>query len=186
MVQPLITRNIPAEFITSNHYIFGQIKVANTGLMGQLSDTTSSHLEINDASIARIVKQEKIINYASVLWVVKAQLVAVSLQKPDYVGSAVLVRGGYVRYASYPIQVTTPVYEITGTLEWIGRFDFSVIMGDGTNAFLILYDAAVSATLFPNFRLECPALLLNRRFIDTLVYVKKTPVKETSGQERSG
>lgn len=180
MVQPLITRNIPAEFITSNHYMFGQIKVTNTGLMGLLSDTTTSYLEINDASIARIVKHEKIINYASVLWVVKAQLVAVALQKPDYVGSAALVRGGYTRYNSYPIQVTTPIYEIVGTLEWLGRFDFSVIMGDGTNAFLVLYDAVILANLFPNFRLECPALLLNRRFIDTLVYIKKAPPPEPS------
>jgi hypothetical protein len=47
-------------------------------------------------------------------------------------------------------------------------------MGEGSNAFLILYDAVVSATLFPALHLECPALLLNRKVVDSMVYQKKT------------
>lgn len=174
MVQPLITRNIPAEFLTSNHYVFGQIRVTNTGMMGVLCDTNISYVEINDASMARIVKPDKIIDYAPVMWIVKTQLTAVSLSKTDYVGTASLVRGGFVRYSQYPVRITTPVYEITGILEWAGRLDFSVVIGEGTNAFLILYDAVVSASLFPALHLECPALLLNRRMVDSMVYQKKT------------
>jgi hypothetical protein len=174
MVQPLITRNVPAEFLTSNHYVFGQIKVSNTGLMGVLCDMNVSYVEINDASMARIFKPDKIIDYAPVMWIVKTQLTAVILNKPDYVGSASLVRGGFIRYSQFPVRVTTPVYEITGTLEWAGRLDFSVVIGEGSNAFLILYDAVVSASLFPALHLECPALLLNRHSVDSMVYQKKT------------
>ena len=174
MVQPLITRNIPAEFLTTNHYVFGQIKATNTGLMGVLCDTNYSFVEINDASMARIVKPDKIIDYAPVMWIVKTKLAAVVLNKPDYVGSASLVRGGFVRYSQYPVRVTTPVYEISGTLEWSGRLDFSVVIGEGSNAFLILYDAVVSASLFPALHLECPAVLLNRRAVDSMVYQRKT------------
>jgi hypothetical protein len=180
MIQPLINRSIPAEVLTSNHYIFGQIKVTNTGLMGVLSDTNFSYVEVNDASMARILKPDKITDYAPVMWIVKSQLTAVSLSKPDYVGSASLVRGGYTRFSQYPVRLTTPVYEISGTLEWAGRLDFSVVMGEGSNAFLILYDAVVSATLFPALHLECPALLLNRRIVDSMVYQKKTTQETTS------
>jgi len=59
MVQPLITRNIPAEFLTANHYIFGQTLVSNTGMLGLLCDPTSSFVELNDSSMARIVKPDK-------------------------------------------------------------------------------------------------------------------------------
>jgi hypothetical protein len=173
MFQPVLTRNIPAEFFTANHYIFGQIKVSNTGVMGVLSDVNTSYLEVNDASTARIVKPDKIVDYASVMWIVKSFLVAVSLSKPDYVGSATLARGGFTHYSQYPVRVTTPVYEITGILEWAGRLDFSVVIGEGTSAFLILYDAMVNATLFPALHVETPALLLNRRSVDTMVHMKK-------------
>ena len=74
MVQPLITRNIPAEFMTVNHYIFGQVKVSNTGMLGLLYDATTSFVELNDASVARIVKPDKIINYATLMWLVKDQI----------------------------------------------------------------------------------------------------------------
>jgi hypothetical protein len=174
MVQPLITRNIPAEFLTNNHYVFGQIKVTNTGLMGVLSDANSSYVEINDASMARILKPDKIIDYAPLLWIVKPRLTAVILSKTEYVGTASLARGGYSRLSQYPVRLTTPVYEVSGTLEWSGRLDFSVVIGEGSNAFLILYDAVVSATLFPALHMECPALLLNRKVVDSMVYQKKT------------
>ncbi len=173
MVQPLITRNIPADFLTSNHYIFGQVRVSNTGLMGLLSDPNSSGIEVNEASLARILKPDKVINFASAMWVVKEQIIAVSLNKREYVGSSSLVRGGFNRINEYLIQITTPVYEIQGTLEYAGRFEFPAILGDGTNDFLVLYDATLTAALFPAMHQEAQAILINRKFIDSLVNIKK-------------
>jgi hypothetical protein len=174
MVKPLITRNIPVDLLTTNHYIFGQIKVANTGMIGALSDTNTSHLEILDASISRIVKPDKVINYAPILWIVKQQLVAACLSKKEYVGSPALMRGGYAHLTQYPMQIATPNYEVQGTLEWSGRFEFSVIMGDGTSPFLVLYDAVLSAPLFPALQIQSPVILLNRTFVNLLSSVKKT------------
>src|SRR4030042_5545842 len=118
MVKPLITRNIPVDLLTTNHYIFGQTKVSNTGVIGLLSDPNTSHLEILDASISLIVKPDKVVNYAPILWVVKQQLVAACLSKKEYVGSSTLMRGGYARLIQYPMQVATPNYAVQGTLEW--------------------------------------------------------------------
>jgi hypothetical protein len=174
MVKPLITRNIPVDLLTTNHYIFGQIKVANTGLIGTLSDPNTSHLEILDASISRIVKPDKVVNYAPILWVVKQHLVAACLNKKEYVGSPTLLRGGYSHLTQYPMQLATPNFEVQGTLEWSGRFEFSVIMGDGTSPFLVLYDAELSAPLFPALQIKSPVILLNRNFVNLLSSVKKT------------
>jgi hypothetical protein len=174
MVQPLITRNIPADFLTVNHYVFGQSLVSNTGMLGLLCDPTTSFVELNDASMARIVKPDKIINYASSMWLVKERIVCINLAKPDYIGSATLARSSYTRVYQYPVQITTPVYEIQGTLEWAGRFDFSIVMSAGSNPYLTLYDVKVVASLFPALNIETPVALFNRRFLDSLVHVKRT------------
>jgi hypothetical protein len=176
MVQPLITRNIPAEFLTVNHYVFGQTQVSNTGMLGVLCDSTTAFVELNDASQARIVKPDKIINYASAMWLVKERVVCVCLNKPEYIGSTSLGRSSYTKVYQYPVQITTPVYEIQGTLEWTGRFDFSIVMAVSSNPFLTLYDVKIGASLFPAFNLESETMLFNRRFLDSLVHVKRSRV----------
>jgi hypothetical protein len=180
MVQPLITRNIPAEFLTVNHYIFGQTLVSNTGMLGVLCDTTTAFVELNDASQARIVKPDKIINYASTMWLVKERLVGVCLTKPDNIGTTSLGRSSYTRIYQYPVQITTPVYEIQGTLEWAGRFDFSIVMAASSNPFLTLYDVKIGASLFPAFNIEAAVILFNRRFLDSLVHVKRNRQDSTT------
>ena len=174
MVQPLINRNIPAEFLTVNHYVFGQTMVTNTGMLGLLCDSTTAFVELNDASQSRIVKPDKIINYATAMWLIKDRVVCVCLNKPEFIGSTSLARSGYTRVYQYPVQITTPVYEIQGTLEWAGRFDFSIVMSPSSNQFLTLYDAKISASLFPAFSVEAAVALFNRKFLDSLVHVKRS------------
>ncbi len=70
MVSPVLNRLIPADILTSSHYIFGQIKVIQSGLLGMLTDTTSSFLEVNEASIAPIYKPSNVMNYAPQLFMV--------------------------------------------------------------------------------------------------------------------
>lgn len=179
MVQPLITKQIPADFLTVNHYIFGQVTVSNTGLMGILSDIHTSHIEVNDASIARIVKPDKVVNYAATMNVVKRQVVAICVNKREYVGSAMMMRGGYSRLIPYPVQITSPVYEVQGSLGYAGRLEFSALMSDGTNPFIVIYDATLAAALFPALHMEKPAIIFNRNFIDTLVVLKRSSVSAT-------
>lgn len=180
MVQPLINKQIPADFLTANHYVFGQVTVSNTGLMGILSDVHTSHIEVNDASIARIVKPDKVINYAASMSVMKRQIVAVCVNKREYIGSATMMRAGYNRLIPYPVQITSPVYELHGSLEYAGRLEFSALMNDGSNPFLALYDATLVAALFPALHMERPAIIFNRNFIDTMVILKRSP-QEISG-----
>lgn len=174
MALPLTPRYVPAEILTTHHYIFGQLKVPQSGLMGMLSDTTSSYLEVDDANMAMIHKPDKVINYAPVLWMVKLQVSAVCLNKYDYAGLQGIMRGGFSRLLPYPVQITTPTYDITGTLEWSGRFEFPALMTEGTNAFFLITETVITAPLFPALRVETPVALINRGFLETLIVVKKS------------
>ena len=86
-------RLIPAEFLTTSHYIFGQVKVTNTGMIGVLSDLRTNYMEVKDANLARVQTPDVVINYSPLMWVVKDRLVAVCLNKREHIGPSPLQRG---------------------------------------------------------------------------------------------
>jgi hypothetical protein len=172
MVSLTPQRLIPAEVLTSSHYIFGQIKVIQSGLVGMLTDTTTSFIEINEASIAPIHKHSNVMNYAAQMYLVRAEIAAVSLLKREYMGLQGVMKSGYQRLIPYPVQISTRTYEIAGTIEWSGRFEFSALISEGTSHFIVVYDATLTAPLYPDIKIEAPVMLLNRSFLETLVVMK--------------
>jgi hypothetical protein len=183
MVSTMPNRLIPAEILTNSHYIFGQVKVIQSGLMGMLTDTTTSFLEINDASMAQIHKPSNVVNYAPLLYMVRSQVAAVCLNKREYMGLQGVMKGGFQRLFPYPVHISTRMYDLFGTLEWSGRFEFSALITEGTSSFITLYDAALTAPLFPALRIESPVISVNRSFLETLVMVKKTPAATSGASE---
>jgi hypothetical protein len=182
MVSPVSNRLIPAEILTCSHYIFGQIKVIQSGLVGMLTDMTTSFIEVNEASIAPIHKPASVMNYASQLFLVRSEIAAVTLRKRDYMGLQGVMKSGYQRLIPYPVQISTRTYDITGTIEWSGRFEFSALITEGTSYFIIVYDAVLTAPLYPDIRLEAPVMLLNRSFLETLIITKKAPTIPGAGE----
>ena len=174
--QSIFSRLIPVEFLTLSHHILGQVKVTNTAMMGLLSDRTTAFMEVSEANLARVQTPDQIINYSPSMWVAKARVVAVILGKKDYVGPASIQRGGYQNIFKYGISITTTVYELQGVIEWPGRFDFSALMAEGPSDFIIVYNAVLVSTQFPTLRVERPAILFHRSFLDTLV-VSRKPVE---------
>lgn len=182
MVSPITNRLIPAEILTSSHYIFGQIKVIQSGLVGMLTDTTNSFLEVNEASIAPIFKPSSVMNYATQLYMVRAEIAAVCLHKREYMGMQGVMKGGFQRLIPYPVQISTRTYDLTGTLEWSGRFEFSALISEGTSNFFMVYDAVLTAPLYPELKIEAPVILLNRSFLQTLIVTKKVPTIPVAGE----
>ncbi len=172
MVSPIPNRLIPAEILTSSHYIFGQIKVSQSGLLGMLTDTTTSSIEVDEASIAPVHKPSSVVNYAPQLFMVRSEIAAVSLRKRDYMGLQGVMKSGYQHLLPYPVQISTRTYDIAGTIEWSGRFEFSALITEGTSHFIIVYDATLTAPLYPEIKLEAPVMLLNRSFLETLIVTK--------------
>ncbi len=177
MVSPIANRLIPAEILTCSHYIFGQIKVIQSGLVGMLTDMTTSFVEVNDASIAPIHKPSSVMNYASQMYLVRSEIAAVSLRKRDYMGLQGVLKSGYQRLIPYPVQISTRTYDVSGTIEWSGRFEFSALITEGTSYFITVYDAILTAPLYPDLRFESPVMLLNRKFLETLIVNKKGPTQ---------
>jgi len=93
-----------------------------------------------------------------------------------------IMKGGFQRLLPYAVQISTRTYDISGTLEWSGRFEFSALITEGTSYFIIVYDAVLTAPLFPDIKLESPVMLLNRSFLETLTINKKTPTIPVTGE----
>jgi hypothetical protein len=161
-------RVVSADFFTPSYRIVGKLMVPNTGIMGLVNDPSTSFMEVLDARMARAHMPSKLVDHYEVIRIVKSQIFAISMVRREDLGPQALARGGYVRITEFPLRITTPVYELDGTLEWAGRFDFSAIMMEGTRDFIPMYNTIITAILLPALRVESPAVLFNRKQVDIL------------------
>ncbi|MBI4731319.1 MAG: hypothetical protein HY781_04205 [Chloroflexi bacterium] len=166
--QNVTHRLIAADFLTPSYRVVGRIMVPNSGVTGLMNDTTNSFMEILEAKLARLHMPTKLVGEYNMIDLVKPNVFAVCLTRREDVGPQGLARGGYKKLIQYLVRVTTPVYELAGTLEWTGRFDFATIMVEGIRDFVPLYDATLTSILIPQLRIESPAILFNRRHVDLL------------------
>lgn len=151
--------------------------VPNTGLIGILNDTMSSFMEIMDAKLARVHMPTKLVEHYEVIRIVKHQVFAVCLNRREDIGPQALARGGYVNLNEIPVRITSHVYDLEGSMEWSGRFDFSTVMVEGTRDFVPLYNSTVTGILIPTLKIESPAILFNRKQVD-LFGLKSQRAKE--------
>jgi hypothetical protein len=169
MLEPTPThRVLAADFLTPSYRVVGKLMVPNTGIVGMVNDPVTSFMEVNDAKLARIHMPTKLVGEYEIIDVVKDNVFAVCLTRREDVGPQALARGGFQNLTKYQIRVTTQVYELDGTLEWTGRFDFATVMVEGTRDFVPLYDAKLTAILIPGLKIESPAILFNRKQVDLL------------------
>ena len=161
-------RVLPADFLTLSYRVVGKVMSPNTGIVGMMNDPTSSFTEVLEAKLARIHMPTKLTGEYNVIELVKHNVFAVCLTRREDVGPQAIARGGYQKMFNYVVHITSQVYEVTGTLEWAGKFDFATVMVEGSRDFVPLYNVTLTAILIPQFRIESPAILFNRRYVDTL------------------
>ncbi len=166
-------RLLAADFLTPSYRVVGKILVPNSGVVGMMNDPTTSFMEVMEAKLARIHMPTKLVGEYNVTDIVKTNVFAVCLTRREDTGPQALARGGYQNLIKYQIRVTTHVYELEGTLEWAGRFDFATVMVEGIRDFVPLYNATLTAILIPQLRIESPAILFNRRQVDLLALVSE-------------
>jgi hypothetical protein len=99
-------------------------------------------------------------------WLVKQEVYIILLSSRGEIGPSSVVRGGFQRHVPHQVHIVLGAYELQGTVDTLGKFDFGLFMFEGDRLFMPMYDANISATLFPNVGAETPALLLNRRKVD--------------------
>jgi hypothetical protein len=161
-------RLIAADFLTDSYRVVGRIMIPTSGVIGLMNDTTNTFMEVLEAKLARLHMPTKLVGEYNMVDLVKPNVFAVCLTRREDIGPQALARGGYQKMTSYPVKVTTPVYELQGRLEWNGRFDFATIMMEGTRDFVPIYDSTLTSILIPQLRIESPAMLFNRRHVDLL------------------
>jgi len=180
MATPGMTyRPIRCDVLTMSYRIVGNILVPSNGLGGVLNNKTNSFQEIQNAQLARMHMPTKLIENYDIARLVKSQIIAVCVGRREDLGPLMMARGGYQNTIPYSVFITTPIYEITGTLEWTGRFDFTAIMVEGTRDFIPLYSCTIRAILIPNVVIESPAMFINRKQVDLLALATQKPTENS-------
>ena len=105
------------------------------------------------------------------MWLVKKEIVAILVDNRAGLGPASVVRAGYTKPFPHWVRIVLGGYEIVGQLQSGGRFDFGAVMFEGENPFVPIYDARISALLFPKAKSKAPALVFNRNMVNALSLV---------------
>jgi len=176
---PRTNRLIPADVLTSGYRIVGKVMVSSNGVTGLLNDPTHSYMEIHDARLARIHMPTKLVDHFEVVRLFKQKIFAIAMPRREDLGPQALLRGGFGTINEIAVRLTAQVYEIEGTLEVPGRFDFTAVMAEGSREFVPIFNAIVTGILIPNVRVESPGMLFNRRQVD-LVAMQAQRVKTQS------
>ncbi len=169
---PRTHRFINADILTTSYRVVGKMLVSSPGVTGVMNDTTSAFMEVHDARLARLHMPSKLVDHFEVVRLVKSQVFAVCMTRREDLGPAALARGGFANLTEFPIRMTTQVYEVEGTLEWSGRFEFTAIMSEGTRNFIPLYETKLTAVLIPALKINSPAMMFNRHQVDMLALLR--------------
>jgi hypothetical protein len=170
---PRTYRFVPADVLTSGYRAVGKIMASNTGVMGVVNDTTHSVMELHDTRLARLHMPTKLVDHFEIVRMLKMHVYAMCLARREDLGPQALVRGGYSNMNEYGVRITTQMFEVEGTVEVSGRFDFSSLVGEGTRQFIPIFNATLTAILIPNLRVESPGMLINRSQIDMLALLSQ-------------
>lgn len=163
------TRPIIANFFTTSYRIIGKVDVGSSGLIGLLSDPSTSLIHLMDASTARLHEPKRLADRYNSLQVVKRGLVVVALSQKEEVGPDNAGHtSGYSRINKYPMRLINSLFEMQGTLEWAGRFELAAMLTAGAGDFFPLYDASMKAIQHPELELASPAIIFNRRKLDLI------------------
>ena len=170
---PRTYRFLPSDILTSGYRVVGKIMITNNGVMGMLNDSTHSAMEINDARMARLHMPTKLVDHFELVRMMKKSVHAVCMARREDLGPQALVRGGYTNVIEYPVRITTNMFEVEGTMELPGRFDFTAIMTDGARNFIPVMNATLTAILIPTLRVESAGILVNRNLIDLIALLNQ-------------
>lgn len=163
-----MTRPIPVILYTTTHRISGQIVPGTQGMFSYLNLPTESYIEIGGGTIIPLHQIAQPPETFPQLWLVKDEIVAVLVETRGGLGPSSTVRAGYTRPFPHLVRILAGGYEIRGSLQSGARFDFAALMFEGESNFVPLYEANLSAILFPRVQAEAPAMVFNRTMVHGL------------------
>jgi len=173
MTSPRTHRFVSVDVLTTSYRIVGKTMISHTGVIGMINNPNSSFLEIHDARLARIHMPTKLADHFETIRLSKERLYTISLSRVEDLGPQSIARGGYAQTNRHASFLTTQNYELEGEIEWQGRFDFSLLMKEGTSDFIPIYDVNITGILIPTLKIESPVALFNRNQVDLFAMSKQ-------------
>ena len=164
--RPAARNMISGDFFTPAYRMTGKIAVGNAGLIGLLNDAVSSLAELEDVYISRVSNSAKIVARYSLGRIAKARLELILLNRREDVGPIALGRGGFSKVVEHPVMVSTPTFEIKGTLEQPGRLDIPSLLVEGSGKFFLLHKATIVPLVAPDSPFTAASVLINRARVD--------------------
>jgi len=159
----VLKKPIEVEVFTSTHWFHGSITPGAQGLFSHLNMPTESSLELESGEMSALHLVGQKTEPFTTLWLVKREVLGVLVRNRAGLGPASVSRAGYTKPFPHWVRILIDGFELIGQIQSGGRFDFSAIIFEGDNPFVPLYDARVSALLFPRVMSDAPALVFNRK-----------------------
>lgn len=177
----MATKSISVEIYTTSHRILGRITPSGTGIFSYLNIPTTSYIEVEGAHLMRLHQPGRMVARYPSFWLVKSEIVAVLLSSRAELGPTGFSRGGYTTNVPHWVRIVMNVYELMGIIETPGKFDFGAIMFEGDRLFIPLYNAHLSAILFPSVKGDSAAMIFNRRMVDGMALLAKDEIPSVDG-----
>lgn len=174
----MVSKPISAEIYTTSHRILGGIHPIGHGLYSFLNMPTTSYVEIDGAKLSRLHQPNRLIARYQSLWLVKQEIVAVLVSSKGEIGPTSFGGVGYRGREPQWLHVVLGGYEFRGMMETAGKFNFGEVMFGGESIFLPLFNAELTAILFPKIQVEAPALLFNRKMVDAMGLMPRREIPE--------
>ena len=162
----MATKPVSVEIYTGSHRVLGRIHPGASGIFSYLNIPTTSIVEIEGAHLNRLHQPGRLVARYPTLSLVKNQIVTILLSSRVEIGPSGVARGGYSTLVPHWVQILLGGYELRGLIETAGKFDLGTALFGGDRIFVPLYNAELTAILFPTVGARSPAMLFNREMVD--------------------
>jgi hypothetical protein len=161
----VMKKPVEVDLFTRTHWITGEVLPGTHGLFSHMNMPTESSIELNQVELCPLHEIQQKIEKVGRIWLTKLEIVAVLVGNRAGLGPSSVVRAGYTKPFPHWVRVLIDGFELQGQIQTGGRFEFSALMFEGENPFIPLFDATLSALLFPRVKAQAPALLFNRKIV---------------------
>ena len=164
---------LSVEIYTTGYRILGKVRPGGIGLYSFMNSPAKSYIEVEDTHLNRLHQPRRLVARYPKLWIVKDEIVAMLLSGRNEIGPTTGARSGYGSAVSHRVHISLGGYELIGSIETAGKFEFGGVMFESDRIFSALYDAELMATLYPTVRTESPAVLFNRTCVETMALLPR-------------
>lgn len=179
----MASKPISVEVYTTSHKILGRIHPGGHGLYSFLNIPTTSYVELEGAILSRLHQPNRLVARYPQLWLVKREIVALLVSTKSEIGPTGVYGTGYLGRTPSWVHIVLGGYELRGKIGTPGKFDFGSLMFEGDTIFIALYDAELTAVLFPKIEAETPAMMFNRRMVDAIGLMPRREIPDEGTEE---